>query len=498
MYTHQKSFQWDVVYMQKHKLLPRIIQGGMGVGVSSPKLANIVSRHGQLGVISGTAVALTLARKLMDGDLDGCIREVLQDFPFPKISQKIIDKYYDPNPKDPLKDRYKQVPMPSLDQSKDLTDLTVVACYVEVKLAKKGHDGIIGMNLLEKLQIPTLPSLYGAILADVDYILMGAGIPIRIPAVLDLLSEHQDCKLPIKIAEDETGETTYAYFSPTAFAEGAVLPKVKRPQFLAIVSSVTLAMHLYRSSEGRPDGFVVEMPIAGGHNAPPRGKMSLSESGEPIYGPKDDVDFDAIRQIGLPFWLAGGYGTHEQLEKAIAFGAQGVQVGTAFAFCNESGMKADLKQQIISEIASGGSRVKTDPLASPTGFPFKVVEAKETIRIKEVGDARQRICDIGYLREPYRKENGSIGYRCPSEPVNDYVKKGGKIEDTEGRRCLCNGLVATLGLGQKRRNGSFERALVTAGDDLKYILRYLSPGKLAYSALDVLKMILGNKYMKAM
>lgn len=473
---------------------PEIIQGGMGVGISSPKLAKIVSMHGQLGVVSGTAVALTMARKLMDGDQDGSIRDAIKLFPYPDIAEQIVSKYYQPDGSDPAKDKYRGVPMPSLDQSELLTNLMVVANFVEVTIAKKGHQGTVGINLLEKLQIPTLPSLYGAMLAGVDYVLMGAGIPVRIPAVLTELSQHHDTYLPVKIASDSSTEPTLAFFSPTSFAQGASLPAIKRPKFLAIVSSATLALHLNRSALGSPDGFVIETPIAGGHNAPPRGKLQLSSMGEPIYGEKDIIDIQAIAAIGLPFWLAGGFGTHEQLEYARSLGAAGVQVGTAFAFCNESGMDQTLKSQIIQEVALGKSRVKTDPLASPTGFPFKVVEAEATNGIQEVYETRKRICDIGYLREPYRKDDGNIGYRCPSEPVADYVNKGGNIEDTVGRKCLCNGLVSTLGLGQKRKSGAIERAIVTAGDDLKFILRYLSPGALSYSAIDVLKLLLGKRY----
>ena len=72
------------------------------------------------------------------------------------------------------------------------------------------------------------------------------------------------------------------------------------------------------------------------------------------------------------------------------------------------------------------------------------------------------------------------------------MKKGGKIEETVGRRCLCNGLVSTLGLGQKRRNGTEEIPIVTAGDDLKFVLRFLKPGQLSYTAKDVLNILLGK------
>jgi nitronate monooxygenase len=478
--------------LDTNQALPEIIQGGMGVGVSSWQLARQVSMNGQLGVVSGTAVAVTFSRRLQEPATAELMRHILEDFPFPEIAKRVADKY---QPVSEQKgDKYKMIAMPTIQQSKDAIELMVVANYAEVKLAKQGHQGLIGVNLLEKLQAPTLPSLYGAILAGVDYVIMGAGIPIRIPGVITDLTLNKDTTLPIKIANDTQTEPTLAHFSPMTFADGAPLPTLKRPKFLAIISSSTLALHLMRASTGAPDGFIVEHNIAGGHNAPPRGKYEFNDNGEPIYGVRDEIDIQAIQAIGLPFWLAGGYGNRDQVLAAQALGAQGVQVGTAFALCEESGLHLELKLEILDALKTGGATVKTDPLASPTGFPFKVVNLKGTIGETETGDKRKRICDLGYLREPYRKENGTIGYRCPSEPVDDYVKKGGKIEETVGRRCLCNGLVATMGLGQERKDGSVELPIITAGDDLKFVLRFLAKGKLLYQAVDVLKVLLGEKF----
>jgi len=52
---------------QPHAALPRIIQGGMGVRISSWQLAREVSREGELGVISGTAIDTVLVRELQMG-----------------------------------------------------------------------------------------------------------------------------------------------------------------------------------------------------------------------------------------------------------------------------------------------------------------------------------------------------------------------------------------------------------------------------------------------
>ena len=48
--------------------LPKIIQGGMGVRISSWKLAREVSKRGELGVISGTAMDVVFVRTLQDGE----------------------------------------------------------------------------------------------------------------------------------------------------------------------------------------------------------------------------------------------------------------------------------------------------------------------------------------------------------------------------------------------------------------------------------------------
>jgi NAD(P)H-dependent flavin oxidoreductase YrpB (nitropropane dioxygenase family) len=268
------------------------------------------------------------------------------------------------------------------------------------------------------------------------------------------------------------------------------LPPLRRPQFVAIIASVTLALTLQKRATGRVDGFVIEGPTAGGHNAPPRGPLQLDGSGQPIYGPRDEVDLAKIAALGLPFWLAGGYGHPDRLRAALAAGASGVQVGTPFAFCRESGLAEGIKAATLRRVLEGDGAIHTDPVASPTGYPFKVVALPGTLAEEEVYAARERVCDLGYLRHPYKREDGTLGYRCPAEPVADYVQKGGAVEETVGRKCLCNGLLANLGLAQRRRGGYVEPPLVTAGDDVRALKHFVSPGNLTYSATDVLDYLL--------
>lgn len=466
---------------------PIIIQGGMGAGVSDWRLARAVALTGQLGVVSGTAIDAIMARRLQLGDPGGEMRRGLAQFPVPGVSQRILDRYFVPGGK-PAHTPFKSKPLPSDSPSRAAEELIVAANFVEVWLAREGHTAPIGINYLEKIQAPTLASLYGAMLAGVSCVLMGAGIPRAIPGVLDRLSRGEAVELALDVQGAAPGDNFKTEFDPAAFwPDGPrTLP---RPEFLAIVSSATLAEVLARKSSGRVDGFIVEGPTAGGHNAPPRGAMRLTAEGEPIYGDRDRADIDAIRALGLPFWLAGSYARPERVAEALLLGAAGVQVGTAFAYCEESGLTPAIKAQVLEMSRKGAARVHTDPVASPTGFPFKVLRMAGTRADRDAPERAARMCDLGYLRHAYKTPEGGIGWRCPAEPVEDFVAKGGKEEQTHGRLCVCNGLVANIGLGQVR-GGEAELPLITSGDDVAEIARFLKPGAYTYRASEVVDYLL--------
>lgn len=464
-----------------------IIQGGMGIGISGWQLARAVSRQGQLGVVAGTALASTLVRRLQLGDPGGHLRQALDAFPVRDMAQRILRRYFRGDGSAP--DRTVRHPLPALRMPRRLLELTVVANFAEVFLARQGHDGPVGVNLLEKVQLPTLASLFGAMLAGVDYVLMGAGIPRAIPGVLDGLARHEPVSLALDVAGARPGERFETTLNPADLVpHPAAAPK--RPKFLAIVSSHTLALTLARKSSGRVDGFVVEGPTAGGHNAPPRGALTLDGAGEPVYGPRDTPDLARIRELGVPFWLAGSYGRPGGLRRALDQGAAGIQVGTAFAFCEESGMDAALRRRVLAASRTGALDVRTDVRASPTGFPLKVIELADTLSQPEVYRERPKICDLGYLRQAYRRDDGKVGFRCPGEPEAEYLAKGGDPAEIDGRKCVCNGLMTTAGLPTQQKQGYLEPALVTAGTDARDVAEYLAPGADGYTAADVIRRLL--------
>ena len=462
---------------------PRIIQGGMGIAVSDWRLARAVSRLGQLGVVSGTAIDSVMVRRLQDGDAGGHVRRALAAFPDHRAVAAVLARYFVDGGR-AAGAPYRLLPMYRRTVHVARDAVTVMANFVEVWLAKEGHDGVVGLNLLTKVQMPTLPSLYGAMLAGVDYVLMGAGIPREIPGVLDALARHAPVRLRLDVEGPAGTAADELAFDPRAHgcAESAPL---RRPWFFPIVSASSLATTLARKATGRVDGFIVEGPTAGGHNAPPRGEPRFTPAGEPVYGERDAVDLAKMRELGLPFWLAGGTGSPAAVRDAVAAGASGVQVGTLFAYCEESGLAPELKRSVLEGLTEGRVQLFTDPLASPTGYPFKLVRVAG---LSQQDDRRVRSCDLGYLRTAYRTAEGRLDYRCPAEPVAQYVAKGGRVEDTVGRRCLCNGLMANVGQPQARDEGA-ELPLLTSGDEL-VALGSFARGRGAYTAADVVRYLI--------
>lgn len=466
--------------------LPKIIQGGMGVNISSWRLARTVSSLGQQGTVSGVALERIAVRILQNGDLGGHLRRALATFPFRDFADKVVSEYYVEGgiPRDVA---YRGAPMFSVSPSKQLAALTVCANYAFVWLAKEGHQNPVSINYLEKLAMPHVFAIYGAMLAGVDCITMGAGIPLQIPALLEayVLGQPGTYRVPV------TGASVTSHmmsFDPKALF-GEKLPELRKPRFLPIIASNLLAeIFKKKLPEGSVSGFVVEEPTAGGHNAPPRKIVrDANEIPLPVYGSKDFVAYKRLVDLGIPFWIGGSYASPEKLVFANSIGAVGIQAGSVFALCEESDMDPEIRQLARRMGYDGSLLIRTDMRISPTGFPFKVACLPGTMAEADVYENRPRICDHGALVDLYERPDGSIGYRCASEPVEKFVAKGGVAADSTGRGCLCNGLLAAVGL---QTHG--EAPLVTLGDDVGFLRKLMKDRDAAYTAQDAIRWLLGQ------
>ena len=445
-----------------------------------------------MGVVSGTGIGIVVSRRLQDGDPGGRTRTAFDAFPYPEMAERVWDTWYVEGGK-PDGRPYKPIPMVNFRLRQDVAELIVCANFAEVWLAKRGHNGPIGINYLEKIQTPRLPEILGAMIAEVDCIVMGAGVPYQVPGVLDSFATYRPASYYLDVTD--AGPREFAMdLDPASLVPERFIKQMSRPAFYAIAATHVLAEYLSdpRRTTGRVDGFIMEGPTAGGHNASPIGRPKFNQRGEPLYGEKDTVDLRKMRELGRPFWLAGSYAHPQQLAEAVAEGAAGCQLGSIFALCEESGLRDDIKREVRRLAFRRQLDVVADPKSSPSGFPFNVVQLPGAMSDSTIYEERTRVCDLGYLRHAYKTERGTVAFRCPAEPVDTYVNRGGKIEDTEGRKCLCNGLVSAVGLVRPNRWAE-ERPIVTLGHTTEFIHALIDNENGCYSAADVLMYLLGNQ-----
>ena len=114
------------------------------------------------------------------------------------IGRKICDRYFIDGGKPPSA-RFKSAPLQTarsqsgettfpvagrqgydplhLGLREDSIELLIATGFAEVWLAKEGHRGNIFINFLHKIELPLIYALYGAMLAGVDGVAVGAGNP---------------------------------------------------------------------------------------------------------------------------------------------------------------------------------------------------------------------------------------------------------------------------------------------------------------------------------
>jgi NAD(P)H-dependent flavin oxidoreductase YrpB (nitropropane dioxygenase family) len=433
--------------------MPRLIQAGMGVHISCARLAQATSRLGALGVVSGVGLRHIVAEQIRQGDTEAI--EIAHTFPIRRYVDEMLQfamggaRHNRP------------VPMDHPDELKGALPkrLSVIASYVEVMRARKGHRGKIGINVMWKCALTVLPTIYGAMLAGVDALLCGAGVPMELPDIVKKIRSGVNMEYaPL------SGTGTHAKLNIEEDNPGSLLMHLKPPKMIPILSNFAFPKRIMDIWERQHDGihpfaFVLEHFAAGGHNAPPRNRSE--------FGDQDDLEryFDKVREMGVPVYVAGSFphgGSREDYLYWRERGAYGIQVGSRFALCEESGMRDDLKGSIISANTTGNENVGTSKLLSPTGYPFKYYSMPGTLTDPEVYEKRKRICNRGYLTESHFEEmpdgTKKETYICPAMPPKQYINLGGKEEDMKDRVCLCNALLSTAGYYDDK-----EPALITLG-----------------------------------
>ncbi|MEI6477606.1 MAG: hypothetical protein WCO52_01295 [bacterium] len=432
--------------------LPRLIQAGMGVHVSSARLANATSRLGALGMVSGAGLRHVVVEEVRSGN--PAVIAVANTFPV----QRHVDELLAYAPGGAKHGHAVPIDVPDPFRSGLPRRLSIIAAYVEVKRAMMGHKGKVGINVMWKCALTALPSIYGAMLAGVDALLCGAGVPMELPSIVSQIRNGKDLAyLPL------TGTGTHARLDISGDGTAAFLQTLPLPHMLPIISNYAFCRRLLdvwqKEYDGaRPFGFVLENHAAGGHNAPPRNKTEFTET--------DDIEayFDKVLALGLPIYVAGAFpegGSRNDYLYWLGRGAYGIQVGSRFALSEESGMRRDLQERIIASTREGRG-VETSMIMSPTGYPIKVMPVPGSVADPAIYEGRVRICNRLYLAQSHFETlpDGSVRetYICPAMPEKQFARLGGDPAETEGRVCLCNGLLSTAGF-----YNDIEPPILTAG-----------------------------------
>jgi enoyl-[acyl-carrier protein] reductase II len=164
---------------------------------------------------------------------------------------------------------------------------------------------------------------------------------------------------------------------------------------LTVVHIVSTTKHGIKCEEAGVDAIVAEGFEAGGHNG-------REETTTICLIPK------ITQEVNVPVIAAGGIGSGRGMAAAFALGAEGVQIGSLFAVCNESSAHDNFKQKII-EAKEGETLLMLKKLAPvrliSNEFSFEVFkqESKGATKdelVKLLGSARAKIGMFeGNLRE---------------------------------------------------------------------------------------------------
>ncbi len=260
-----------------------IIQGGMGVGISLSNLASAVANEGGVGVIASVGI--------------GAFE--------PSIKANYVETHKN-------------------------------ALRREIKKARKMTKGIIGVNIMVALT-DFNEHVEGAVEENADIILLGAGLPLRLPMN--------------RFKESNT-------------------------KFVVIVSSGRAAKLIFKywkkNYDCIPDAVVVEGPLAGGHLG-----FKKEEITNPNYALENlipdvisqikpyEKDFDKI----VPVIAAGGIYTGADIHKFLQLGAQGVQMATRFVTTHECDASIEFKKTYI--------KCKKEDIViinSPVGLPGRAIK----------------------------------------------------------------------------------------------------------------------------
>ena len=308
-----------------------IIQGGMGVGISWDNLAGAVARAGAMGTVSsaGTGYWNTNAVRSINGR--------------------------------PLKPA-------NFAHSDNFQNI------IKSALRKSEGKGAVGVNILCALTDYERQAR-DAINAGAQYIISGAGLPLRLPE--------------------------YA-----GNADVALIPIVSSPRV------VDLLCKRWKRHGRLPDAIVLEGPKSGGHQGYTYEQCLQEEYQLENMTPRV---VEACKRWGnIPLIVAGGVWDRKDIDMFMDMGASGVQMATRFIGTHECDA-APMFKNVILNAKKGDIQL----MKSPVGYPARGVVTTPLVQRVQAG-VRPKIPCISNCVSPcnHGKESNKVGY-CIADSLGD-------------------------------------------------------------------------------
>lgn len=268
-----------------------IIQGGMGVRVSSSSLASAVSNEGALGIIAAVGLGEECGNEKRD---------------------------------------YK------MRSRNEFTNI--------IRTTKSLTKNPFGVNIM--CVLTNYDELVEAAQAElVDVIISGAGLPLRLPALI----------------------------------------KNDRTKLVPIVSSARAAQIICSTWARRykrlPDAIIVEGPLAGGHLG-----YSMAELADEEHFSLDNILTEVLAvtrvfendKLRIPVIAAGGIFDGEDIARVMRLGASGVQMATRFVCTHECDVSMQYKEAYIA-----AKKEDIVVIQSPVGMPGRVIRNEFVKKVTE-------------------------------------------------------------------------------------------------------------------
>ena len=273
-----------------------IVQGGMGVAISLSGLASAVANEGGIGIISAAGIGM----------------------------------------REP-------------DYIKNFREANKRALRKEIQMARSLTKGIIGVNIMMALTDHE-ELIRVAIDEKIDLIVMGAGLPLKIPGMIAEagLSNHHT-KLAIKVSSAKAAKLIFQYWA-------------NKYQLI-------------------PDAVVVEGPLAGGHLG--FKKEELIGTPVPLSQLIEETvstikPFEAQFGKEVPVIASGGIYTGKDIYDIMQAGAKAVKMGTRFVTTHECDASLGFKESYLA-----CKKEDITIISSPVGLPGRVIRNEFVDQIQQ-------------------------------------------------------------------------------------------------------------------